>query len=203
MVWYSMPAELGSSRFRIAECAPADDALMFTFNVTGLPAGMTPSSEVTGSDVTIGGTPTVDFNGTVAVSGGDRFECPFSQNYGLVIAQPTISINDIAVGEGNSGLTPAIFTVSLSHPSAVPVSINWTTKDGTAKENVDYVQSGNNQLTIPALATSRPLTVQIKGDTPVEPNETFSVRLKKPVNASLGDSEGVLLVLAHADGEGL
>ncbi len=167
----------------------------FTFNVTGLPAGMTPTAPVTGDDVTIGGTPSVDFTGTVNVSGGDRFACPFSQNYALVIGPPTITINDIAVAEGNAGLTPAVLTVSLSHPSAVPVSINWTTKDGTAKENKDYVRNGDNTLTISALLTSGQLTVQIKGETLIEPNETFSVLLKKPVNAFLGDGQRVCTIV--------
>ncbi len=166
----------------------------FDFTVSGLPAGMTPTSPVTGSDVTIGGTPTVDFNGTVNVSGGDRFDCPFNQNYSLVIAQPTITINDTSRAEGNSGFPPVSFTVSLSHPSAVPVQVIWGTADGTAQAGPDY-RKGDEKLTIPALATSGQVTVQIKGDTQVEPNETFFVRLKKPANASLADSEGVCTIL--------
>jgi len=52
---------------------------------------------------------------------------------------PTISINDVSVTEGNSGLTPAVFTVSLSNPSSTPISVAFATADGTAKAGSDYV----------------------------------------------------------------
>src|SRR5262249_47553936 len=53
-------------------------------------------------------------------------------------AQPAVSINDITVLEGNSGTTPAVFTVSLSAPSEQTVSVNFATVDGTAQVPADY-----------------------------------------------------------------
>src|SRR6185503_10944913 len=43
---------------------------------------------------------------------------------------PSLSINDASVTEGNSGITTATLTVKLSAPSALPVTVKWTTADG-------------------------------------------------------------------------
>ena len=40
----------------------------------------------------------------------------------------SISVNDVAVGEGNLGTTPLAFTVSLDYPSGKPVSVDWTAR---------------------------------------------------------------------------
>jgi hypothetical protein len=169
----------------------------FTFDVAGLPAGMTPAVTVIGDEVTIAGTPTVDFTGNVTVSGGDRFACSFNQSYALTIGPPTISIGDVAVAEGQVGFTDAVFTVSLSHPSAVPVSVVYATSDGTAAHGTDYLpqQGAAHILTIPAFSTAGTIVIRVKGDTRAEPAESFFVTLSNPVNAILGDAQGVGTIL--------
>src|SRR5262249_13141133 len=52
---------------------------------------------------------------------------------------PKVSIADVQVREGNSGLTDAVFTFSLSASSSVPVSVDFATEDGTAQAGSDYV----------------------------------------------------------------
>src|SRR2546423_1474394 len=47
-------------------------------------------------------------------------------------APPTITINDVARTEGNTGPTPFVFTVTLSNPSYQPVTVHYATADGTA-----------------------------------------------------------------------
>jgi hypothetical protein len=167
----------------------------FTFAVAGLPSGMT--SAATSNDVTIGGTPTVNFSGPVTVSGADRFACSFSQAYALVIGAPSISIGDVSLAEGQKGFTDAVFTVTLSHPSAVPVSVVYATSNGTADHGTDYLpeQGAGHTLTIPALDTTGTIAIRVKGDTRLEPNETFFVTLSRPVNATLGDAQGVATIV--------
>jgi hypothetical protein len=53
--------------------------------------------------------------------------------------KPTVSINDVAVTEGNSGFTEAVFTVTLSHAFAKDVVVRVRTKDGTARAGKDYI----------------------------------------------------------------
>ena len=109
----------------------------------------------------------------------------------LPTANPTISINDVSVTEGNSGTKVATFTVSLSHASTKTISMKHKTNNGTAKADEDYVKNLEKTLTFPPLSGSQAITVQVIGDTKVEPNETFFVDLSKPVNASFADAQGM------------
>jgi putative cell wall-binding protein len=91
---------------------------------------------------------------------------------------PTVTIGSIAVGEGNSGNTPAVVPITLSHPSIFAVNLVHATADGTATvADNDYVpiSPGTPVPTIPPLATRGSATVHIKGDTRIEPNEHFFV----------------------------
>src|SRR5262249_10836131 len=57
--------------------------------------------------------------------------------------QCAVSINDLAIQEGNAGTTDAVLTVSLSTPSARTVTVQWATVDGTATAPSDYATAGN------------------------------------------------------------
>ena len=60
-------------------------------------------------------------------------------------AQPAgFSVNDVSVTEGNTGTTPAVFTVSLSNPSSAPISVNFATADGTALAASDYAAASGS-----------------------------------------------------------
>lgn len=82
----------------------------------------------------------------------------------------------IAAAEGNAGNTAREFTVSLSNPVDVPVSINFQTQDGTATTaGNDYVPV-NGQLTFNAgSTTAQKISVDVVGDTTVETDEQFGV----------------------------
>uniref|UniRef100_UPI001CF86775 beta strand repeat-containing protein n=1 Tax=Xanthomonas sp. MWU16-30325 TaxID=2878096 RepID=UPI001CF86775 len=105
--------------------------------------------------------------------------------------QPTLSINDVSVNEGNAGTTNATFTVSLSQPAGTGgVSFDIATADGTATAGVDYVASSLTGQTIPAGSSSATFTVLVNGDTLSEPNETFFVNVSNVTGASVGDGQG-------------
>ena len=61
-------------------------------------------------------------------------------------AAPALSINDVAVAEGDTGTTNATFTVTLSAASGFTVTVNYATADGTAAAGSDY-QSTSGTLT--------------------------------------------------------
>jgi hypothetical protein len=98
-----------------------------------------------------------------------------------------LTIADVALAEGNSGATPATFTVKLTPPSAFPVTYNIATAAGTATSGTDYVASSLSAQTIAAGATSRSFVVSINGDVGAEPNETFAVNLSSVTGATVGD----------------
>src|SRR5205085_9956557 len=63
------------------------------------------------------------------------------------------------------------------------------TADGTATAPGDYAATAG-VLTFNPGVTTRTITVNVGGDTTVEPNETFSVNLSSPTNASIATATG-------------
>jgi glucose/arabinose dehydrogenase len=104
--------------------------------------------------------------------------------------QPTISINDVSVAEGNSGTTTATFTVSLSNASSQTITANYATADVSAGAGSDYV-SASGTVTFTPDQVSQTISVTVNGDTTFEPNETFNVNLSSPSNATIADGQGV------------
>jgi hypothetical protein len=102
---------------------------------------------------------------------------------------PTLSINNVSANEGNSGLTPFVFTVTLSAASASTVTVAYATADGTANAGSDY-NATSGTLTFNPGITTQTITVNVIGDTIVEPNETFFVNLSSPTNATLAVAQG-------------
>jgi hypothetical protein len=103
---------------------------------------------------------------------------------------PTLRIGDATVTEGNAGTRAATFAVSLSAPSAQPVTVQYATADGTGTAGSDY-QAGSGTLTIPAGQTTGTITVPVIGDRLPEPDKTFFVNLSGAINATIPDTQAV------------
>jgi hypothetical protein len=97
---------------------------------------------------------------------------------------PTASIVNVTANEGNAGNTPFTFNVTLSAPSGSPVTIDYATANGSAIAGTDYVATSGT-LTFPVGVTSQPITVNVFGDTLVEPNRTFFVNLSNATGATI------------------
>jgi hypothetical protein len=104
-------------------------------------------------------------------------------------AKPSMKISDASVAEGNSGTKPMNFHVALNHASAFPVTVHYTTVDGTAKAGSDYV-AATGTVTFAPGQLNKPITIQIKGDKTKEKNESFIVTLYNPSNGSISDPNG-------------
>jgi len=102
---------------------------------------------------------------------------------------PSLSINDVVVTEGNSGTKNAVFTVSLSAASSETVTVRYATANGSATAPSDYVATSGTLSFAPGII-SRTVTVAVKGDTLVEPNETFFVNLTGASGATIADGQG-------------
>ena len=103
------------------------------------------------------------------------------------IEDPTISIEDVTVSE--TGGT-ALFTVSLSGPSPRVVTVDFRTMDGTAEAVLDYTAT-DGTVRFEAGETEQTITVSVLDDTLDEPDETFTVTLSNPTNATVADNEGI------------
>lgn len=139
------------------------------------------------------GTGTVDIRvttagGTSATSAADQF------TYVVAPAIPSLSISDVTQNEGNSGGAAFNFTVTLTSASASAVTVNYATSNGSATAPSDYTAT-SGALTFAPGQITQTVTVQVNGDTTVEPDETFFVNLSSPFNATLGKSQGVATIV--------
>ncbi|HEX7314291.1 MAG TPA: Calx-beta domain-containing protein [Pyrinomonadaceae bacterium] len=102
---------------------------------------------------------------------------------------PSLSVGDATVTEGNSGTTAATFTVSLLPASGQTVTVNYATANGTATAGSDYA-SASGTVTFAPGETTKPVTVNVNGDTTPEAHEDFFVTLSSPSNATITDNQG-------------
>jgi len=109
----------------------------------------------------------------------------------VVKAQPSLSINDVSVTEGNAGTKVLSFTVTLSAASNLTVSVDYATANGTATAPSDYTAIPSTLLTFNPGDTSKTVSVTINGDVSFEPDETFFLNLSNPVNATISDNQGL------------
>ncbi|HWN93701.1 MAG TPA: M36 family metallopeptidase [Methylomirabilota bacterium] len=110
------------------------------------------------------------------------------------VLMPSLTISDVSLLEGNSGVSPAVFNVRLSPASPINVSVSFATSNGSALADSDYVSTLGVLAFLPG-QTNRTVTVLVNGDTAGEPTETFFLNLSGAVNASLGDSQAIATIL--------
>jgi hypothetical protein len=101
------------------------------------------------------------------------------------LPKPSVTIGDATVAEGNASTTLS-FPVTLSAASTLPVSVGYATADGSATAPADYA-AASGTLTFSPGEAAKAITVTVVGDTAVEPDETFTVTLANPVNATITD----------------
>jgi hypothetical protein len=138
--------------------------------------------------------PTPSLSGRTATGG--RLDLAAALN----VAPPiTLSISGSSVQEGNSGTRPLAFTVNLSSVASLPITVDYGTiiNLGTATHGVDYMPI-YGRLTFNPGETSKTVPVNVIGDTLVEPNETFVMRLSNvvssiPVMLTTSTATGVIL----------
>ncbi|MEM7582609.1 MAG: Calx-beta domain-containing protein [Acidobacteriota bacterium] len=103
--------------------------------------------------------------------------------------QPTLSVSDAAVDEGDEGTTSAVFTVTLSAASIETVAVDFETADGTATAGEDY-QANSGSLTFSPGQVQRTFNVLVAGDTDVEADELFAINLFNAMGAEIADGMG-------------
>ncbi len=103
--------------------------------------------------------------------------------------------------EGDAGTRVFVFDVTLSGPSGLKVSVFYGTEDGSAvsgglkaADTPDYVASSGTIELAPG-ETSATIEVEVIGDVRFEMDETFSVIIADPLNATLGEEEAFGLIL--------
>jgi hypothetical protein len=103
--------------------------------------------------------------------------------------QPSLAVNDVSVTEGASGVTSAVFTVTLSQPSGRTVTVAYATSAGTATAGTDYATTSGTLSFDPAV-TTRTVTIPVLGDQLNEADEQYTVSLSGATNATIADATG-------------
>ena len=133
--------------------------------------------------------------GTVQFSTNDATKPVFDFAIGgelLAELVPEISVADVSVKEGDAGTTNAAFVVSLSSSPTVssPVSVTYSVVAATATAGRDYTAIAGT-LTFAPGETQKTVNVPVIGDRTRESDETFTLRLANPTNATLTRGNGL------------
>ena len=130
----------------------------------------------------------VDFPGTAAAS-------PVSM--ALAPPPPPVVLPGVAsVAEGDSGTTSLQVPVTLSNASVQTVTVPWFTAYGPGAPDYmavpgDDYQVASGTVTFNPGQTSASVTIQVNGDTLVEPDEYVVVSFHDPTNANMGGYFGL------------
>ena len=106
---------------------------------------------------------------------------------------PTISVRDqqVQVNEENGW---SALTVRLSQAVGYNVSVSYATVDGSATAAADYY-GGSGTLTIGRGQTEGQVSLQVRPDEIEEADESFSVVLSNPVNATIDQGTALVTIL--------
>lgn len=108
------------------------------------------------------------------------------------VVMATLSIADLTVVEGTSGVQTAAVTVTLSEASKKPVSVNYHTVGSTAGSS-DFAAAAGS-LSFAKGQTVKTILIPVYGDTLPEYYETFWVRLTNAKGATIADSLGIVTI---------
>jgi uncharacterized repeat protein (TIGR01451 family) len=148
-----------------------------------------------------------ELNDVFLVSLSGAINASIADNQGICTIQnddpiPSISVSDLSVTEGNTGVTNAIFQVRLSATPALPVFVTYSTSSGSAQAGSDFIAT-NGFVTFPPgnPLLTRNVIVPVRGDTNIELNDTFRLLLN-PTNATAVTTQAVCTIL-NDDGQGV
>ncbi len=88
-----------------------------------------------------------------------------------------------------SGTVPAVFTVTLPQASPFPVTVKYSTADGTAKANTDYAPTSGTLTFAAGVTPSRTIKVAVKANATATTAESFSVKLISATWATLDPND--------------
>ena len=139
------------------------------------------------SSVTITLPETTDCNASGAICTDDSRKLSHSTS-AIVAGLPAISVSDAAVQEAEGAVL--VFSVTLSHASSRTVAVAYATSDGSAQAGSDYTATSAT-LTFNAGDTAKAVQVPVLTDSDDEGQETLTLTLSNPSQATLDDATGI------------
>ncbi len=109
---------------------------------------------------------------------------------------PVVSIVGDASGlEGDSGLSPIVFSVTVDRAINSPLVVGYTVEGITATEGVDFPSQNGFVTFVPGGPSTLPITVLVNGDPETEMDETFRLRLTDASGGAFGRAEAIGTIL--------
>src|SRR5262249_21892465 len=106
---------------------------------------------------------------------------------------PRISIGDATVTPARPGWVKLTFQVSLSEAPTRPVTVRFSTANGTAQAGRDY-RPISGIIRFAAGQTIKMVAVLVRANLVSGDSETFRVKLRQPTHAVLEDAEGIATI---------
>ena len=101
---------------------------------------------------------------------------------------PELSVADVSTS--NEAATNLVATVSLSGTSSQIVTVNYATSNGTATAGDDYTAISATPLTFNPGDLTKTVNIAILSDSTDEDDETFTLTLSSPDNATISTTAG-------------
>ena len=117
-------------------------------------------------------------------------------NAAAAVSESSIRVTNPALVEGNNGTTDLVFTVSRSGDTSQPLTLSWSTADGTAMSGTDFVAAAGQLVFSDPLVTEQSISISVIGDASEEPLETMFLNLTLEAGtATLADttSQGAII----------
>ena len=106
---------------------------------------------------------------------------------------PVAKVADVSQNRQNTA-SKYRFYVDLSAAYNQPVSVNYSTVAGTAKETTDYA-AASGTLTIPANQTEVYVDITVSGDSLRQSQQQFYLQLSNPVNCTLSNDKATATII--------
>ncbi|RPI47391.1 MAG: hypothetical protein EHM55_26630 [Acidobacteria bacterium] len=105
-----------------------------------------------------------------------------------------LTVGDSSVVEGNGGTQSVEVVVALSTAATAPVSVDYTTRDGTAVAGADY-HATRGTVTFAPGDISKRITLNVVGEVAIESDETFVIVLSNPAGATVARGTGTTTIV--------
>lgn len=150
-------------------------------------------------DVTVNGDTAIEPNETffVNVTNVTGATVADGQGQGTITNDDTppvgsLTIGDVTMVEGNSGVTNFVFTVARSNGSTGAVGVTWTLNNVSTNAADFDTSTFTGTISFADGETSKTIIIPVLGDTTIEGNETFTVTLSNPTGGvTITDGSGL------------
>lgn len=209
-----------NATFTVSLLPASDRTVSVPFSVTGVEA--TAGSDFTASSGTLTFNPgqtsrtiTVPVLGDAVYDTGETFRVALGTPSGAKLgtpatgigtivdaaAPPALTIADATVSEGDGNAVVTVTLTGNASQSTVTVSYKTTGATGSAgaTSGSDFTAT-TGTLTFPAGTTARTITIPIANDTAAESDESFTVTLETPVNATLAKTTATVKIVDNDTG---